>query len=572
MKRFRPFILAATIVLSGLLAYGLWTRPNAAPIDAESFSAARAAKDIEVISKEHHSVAHPAERALVREYLIDRLEQLGADTVKCYQYDSLVGPQNKHVVYTFDAVNVLAEFAPADVSDPTYLLMVAHYDSRYSQPMPKDTVWSYGAADDGYGVSVILETVSQALKYRQDWNQGVKVLFTDAEEVGMMGMKAIWENDREVFDNVGFMINIEARGPWGPALLFETCPGNEKVLELYADAAEYPFTYSLTTVVYGFMPNFTDFTIVKDEIPGMNFSTIADINHYHTDLDNFSNISEKSIQHYGAQIVPVTQEYLTNPAYSEKDYFKAEDDTVNFTIPVLGLFNFSKGQYMVLNIIVFILFLLVFALEGVRGRLKASKVFKCSVIVLAVAVGILILGEVAAYLCALISGARFKLFGVMQGIGFDNAAMIAFIAIMAVVCAMVYVSGRQKAVRKVSGSMRASAASNAVAKYAANILYGTLALMFILSAALLFTLGENLMFFIPLIFATAALVLYRLTSLKLWLLCAIALILLHAFSFLYALAMALTIGAFGAVAMLAFCDLMVLIPLADMYLSSNKKK
>lgn len=572
MKRFRPFILAVTIVLSGLLAYGLWTRPNAAPIDAESFSAARAAKDIEVISKEHHSVAHPAERALVREYLIDRLEQLGADTVKCYQYDSLVGPQNKHVVYTFDAVNVLAEFAPADVSDPTYLLMVAHYDSRYSQPMPKDTVWSYGAADDGYGVSVILETVSQALKYRQDWNQGVKVLFTDAEEVGMMGMKAIWENDREVFDNVGFMINIEARGPWGPALLFETCPGNEKVLELYADAAEYPFTYSLTTVVYGFMPNFTDFTIVKDEIPGMNFSTIADINHYHTDLDNFSNISEKSIQHYGAQIVPVAQEYLTNPAYSDKDYFKAEDDTVNFTIPVLGLFNFSKGQYMVLNIIVFILFLLVFALEGVRGRLKASKVFKCSVIVLAVAVGILVLGEVAAYLCALISGARFKLFGVMQGIGFDNAAMIAFIAIMAVVCAMVYVSGRQKAVRKVSGSMRASAASNAVAKYAANILYGTLALMFILSAVLLFTLGENLMFFIPLIFATAALVLYRLTSLKLWLLCAIALILLHAFSFLYALAMALTIGAFGAVAMLAFCDLMVLIPLADMYLSSYKKK
>lgn len=572
MKRFRPFILAATIVLSGLLAYGLWTRPNAAPIDAESFSAARAAKDIEVISKEHHSVAHPAERALVREYLIDRLEQLGADTVKCYQYDSLVGPQNKHVVYTFDAVNVLAEFAPADVSDPTYLLMVAHYDSRYSQPMPKDTVWSYGAADDGYGVSVILETVSQALKYRQDWNQGVKVLFTDAEEVGMMGMKAIWENDREVFDNVGFMINIEARGPWGPALLFETCPGNEKVLELYADAAEYPYTYSLTTVVYGFMPNFTDFTIVKDDIPGMNFSTIADINHYHTDLDNFSNISEKSIQHYGAQIVPVTQEYLTNAAYSDKDYFKAEDDTVNFTIPVLGLFNFSKGQYMVLNIIVFILFLLVFALEGVRGRLKASKVFKCSVIVLAVAVGILVLGEVAAYLCALISGARFKLFGVMQGIGFDNAAMIAFIAIMAVVCAMVYVSGRQKAVRKVSGSMRASAASNAVAKYAANILYGTLALMFILSAALLFTLGENLMFFIPLIFATAALVLYRLTSLKLWLLCAIALILLHAFSFLYALAMALTIGAFGAVAMLAFCDLMVLIPLADMYLSSYKKK
>lgn len=571
MNRFRPLILAAVIILSGLLAYGLWTRPAAEPVDSEGFSAARAVKDIEVISKEHHSVAHPEERAAVREYLVQRLEQLGADTVMQYRYDSLTGPKNKHVVYTFDAVNVLAEFAPADIQDPTYLLMVAHYDSRYSQPMPKDTVWSYGAADDGYGVSVILETVSQALKYRQDWKQGIKVLFTDAEEVGMMGMTAIWENDREVFDNVGFMINIEARGPWGPALLFETCPGNEKVMDLYAKAAEYPFTYSLTTVVYGFMPNFTDFTIVKDEIPGMNFSTIADINHYHTDLDNFSNISAKSIQHYGAQIEPVTREYLTDEVYADRDFFKAEDDTVNFTIPVLGLFNFSKGQYMVLNIIVFILFLLVFALEGVRGRLKAIKVFKASLAILGIGIGVLVLGELIAYLCALISGAKFKLFGVMHGVSFDNVAMIVSVAIMALVCVAVYISGRNKAIRKVSGSMRASAASNAAAKYAFNLLYGTLALMFFLSAVLLFALGENLMFFIPLTFAAAALILYRLTSLKLWMLFAIALILLHAFSFLYALAMALTIGAFGAVAMLAFFDIMVLVPMADIYLSSNKK-
>ena len=572
MNRFRPLILAVTVVIAGLLAYGLWTRPSAESAEAEGFSAARAVKDIEVMSREHHSVAHPQERAEVREYLIDRLEGLGADTISLYKYDSLVGPQNKHVVYTFDAVNILAEFSPLTPSqDQTYLLFVAHYDSRYSQPMPKDTVWSYGAADDGYGVSTILETVSQALKYRKDWKQGIKVLFTDAEEVGMMGMKAAWANDREIFDNVGFMINIEARGPWGPALLFETCPGNEKVMDLYAEAAKYPFTYSLTTVVYNFMPNFTDFTIVKDELPGMNFSTIVDVNHYHTDLDNFSNISEKSIQHYGAQIVPVTKEYLTNEVYADRDYFKAENDTVNFTIPVLGLFNFSKGMYKVVNVIVFVLFLLAFAFEGVRGRLNASKVFKSSLMVLGLGVGMLVLGELVAYLSAVICGAKFKLFGVIYGVTFDNIAMIVSVVLMAAVCVLVYLRGRAAAVRKTSGSMRASAASNAVAKYAANKVYGTLALMFVLSAVLLFTLGENLMFFIPLAFGTAALILYRLTSLKVWLLAAIALILLHALSFLYALAMALTIGAFGAVAMLAFFDIMVLVPMADMYLSANKK-
>ena len=46
---------------------------------------------------------------------------------------------------------------------------------------------------------------------------------------------------------------------------------------------------------------------------------------------------------------------------------------------------------------------------------------------------------------------------------------------------------------------------------------------------------------------------------------------LHAFSFLFALSMALTIGALGAVMMLAFCDVMVLVPLADIYMMNTRK-
>ncbi len=571
MSRFRPLILSVVIIAMGLLSYGILTQPSPKSKDAEGFSAARVAADIEVISKDHHSVAHPQERAEVREYLVSRLEELGADDVRIFRYDSLVGPQNKHVVYTFDAYDVLAEFPPLAASDDTtYMMMVAHYDSRYSQPMPKDTVWSYGAADDGYGVGVVLETLGQVLKQRQDWKQGVKVLFTDAEEVGMMGMKAITENDREVFDNVGFMINLEARGPWGPALLFETCPGNEKVMDLYADAAKYPYTYSLTTVVYGFMPNFTDFTIVKDEIPGMNFSTIADINHYHTDLDNFSNISEKSIQHYGAQVVPVSLAYLTGD-YADVDALKSDKDTVNFTVPGLGLFNFSKTFYLILNLVTALFFLLLFGFEIIRGRLAAANAFKISGVVLCVAIGVLALGELVGYVSALVAGARFKPFGIVVGVPFDNVAMIVSTVILAAVTALIYLSVRRKAIRQTAASMRHSAGVAAAARNAYGVLYGTLFLMFVLSLVLVFALGENLMFFIPLFCTVIAMILWHVTSLKFWLLAAIAFILLHAFSFLYALAMALTIGAYGAVAMLAFCDFMVLIPLADLYLTERKK-
>ena len=574
MNKIRPIILTLVMVAAGLLAYGLWTLPSPKAADYEGFSSARVVEDIAVISKEHHSVAHPEERAKVREYLVERLQGLGADTVKLYGYDSLVGPKNRHVVYTFDADNILAEFAPENASENTpYLMFVAHYDSRYSQPMPKqDTVWSYGAADDGYGVGVTLETVSQLLKHRADWKQGVKVLFTDAEEVGMYGMTAQWENNKEVFDNVGLMVNIEARGPWGPALLFETCPGNEKIMDLYADASKYHYTYSLTTVVYTFMPNFTDFTIVKDYIPGMNFSTITDVNHYHTDKDNFSNISEKSIQHYGEQILPIAQEYVTNAEYADKDYFRSEKDTVNFTVPVLGLFNFGKTVYMVINIVVFLLFLLVFGLEKVRGRLKsAAGIFKVSTVLLGTAIGVLLVGELAAYVCAAIAGAKFNLFGIVQGVQFDNWAMIVLVAILFACCMWVYMALRKKAVRAASGSMRSSASKAAVSHYAYKNLYGALALLFILSAVLLFVLGENLMFFIPLTCAAVAMIMYHITGLKFWLPAALFVILLHAFSFLYALSMALTIGAVGAVMMLAFLDFMVLIPMADLYLIQTKK-
>ena len=573
MNKIRPVILFAAVVLSGLLAYGLWTLPKPQNADYEGFSSARVVEDIRVISQRPHSVAHPDERAQVREYLIDRLESMGADTVMQFRYDSIVGPQNKHVEYTFDAVNLLAEFAPAsETVSGTDLMLVAHYDSRYSQPMPRDTVWSYGAADDGYGVGVILETMSLALKNRAEWKQGVKVLFTDAEEPGMKGMKAIWENNREVFDNVGLVLNVEARGTWGPALLFEACPGNAKVQELYASTAAYPFTYSLTTVVYQFLPMFTDFTIVKDELPGLNFSNIADVNHYHTDLDNFSNISEKTIQHYGSQILPLTMEYLTGEEYADKDYLRSDSDKVNFTIPLLGLFSFSKVGYIVLCVAVFVLFLLAFALEGLRGRIKAAKVFGFSLKVLGGSVLALLIGEGFAYACAAAAGAEFKLFGTVQGVPFDNKAMILFMVLMFAACVLLYMSGRTKAARSVSGSMRASAVTNAVTGNALSVLYGVLALQFVLSAVLLGVIGENMMFFITFAFAVAGIILWRLTSLRVWLLAAIVLILLHALSFLFALAMALTIGALGAVALIALIDMMVIIPLADLYLMPVRKK
>lgn len=533
MKTYRSLILTLSIALSALVAYGVFfSMPSPKDVDAEGFSSARVVKDLEVIAQEPHSVAHPEARDRLLNYLTERLEKLGGNP-QTYVYPNITSRK-----FTFDAKNLLAEFPPLKASsDTTYLLMMAHHDSRYPWKLMGDTVTALGAVDDGYGLGIILESIHQALKYREQWNQGIKVLFTDAEEVDLQGMKAAHQYNKEIFDNVGLILNIEARGPFGPALLFETSPGNERLVKLYADHARYPFGYSITNMVYQQMPNGTDFNIVRDSIAGFNFSPVQDINHYHTDLDNIHNISEKTIQHYGEQIMPLMKEYLTNKEYAEKNYFLAKEDVIYFSIPLLGTFHFPKNTYWLLNIGVFFLLL---HLMFKQNNLPWKTILKPSGITIALGLGWIVVGEVIAWLSALSVGARFKLFGTVQGIPFDNAVILLSVLIL------------------VMGMVR----------FVQN-LYASLFTLMLLSFIALIIAGENMMFFIPLCIGTLSVMLWQATSSRIFPLLGVCLILLHAFSFVYIIAMALTIGALGLVLLVAFCHLIVVIPLAKLYLADK---
>ena len=528
MKQYRPLFLILTILLSSFIAYGLWSSPFP---NSEGFSAERVVEDLKVIAKEPHSVAHPEERAKVVQYLTQRLEGMGGNP-KTYVYPNITSRR-----FTFDATNVLAEFPPLKASaDTTYLMMMAHHDSRYPWKLMGDTVTALGAIDDGYGLGIILESVRQALKYRKDWHQGIKVLFTDAEEVDLQGMKAAYKYNKEIFDNVGLILNIEARGPYGPALLFETSPGNENLIKLYADHAGYPFGYSITNMVYQRMPNGTDFNIVRDSIPGFNFSPVADINHYHTDLDNIDNISPKTIRHYGEQITPIIREYLTNDEYADKSYFLAEEDVIYFSIPWLGILHFPKNVYWLLNIGVFFLFLHTMSKEN---NLHWKPILKQSVLMIGLSLALVVAGEGIAWLSAVVVGARFKLFGTVQGIPFDNAVILCSLLILVI------------------GTIRHHCRFG---------LHPSLFTLMLLSLVSLAIAGENMMFFLPMCIGTVTWTLWKATSSRLFPLLGIFLILLHACSFVYIIAMALTIGALGLDLLVAFCNLIVIVPLARGYM------
>ena len=58
MNKVRIYLLVAVVLLVGLVAFGLGSRPKAKPADSLSFSAERVIEDIRVVSRDLHSVAN----------------------------------------------------------------------------------------------------------------------------------------------------------------------------------------------------------------------------------------------------------------------------------------------------------------------------------------------------------------------------------------------------------------------------------------------------------------------------------------------------------------------------------
>lgn len=546
MKRLKFLIGFALVFFTLWVSFGNLSLPKSKGGDADSYSAVRASQHIEVISKEPHSVEHPVERAKVRNYLYDKLVEMGGEP-QVQEFDSI---EFRYGGY-FDIGNVYCQFDPVSGPADSYVMLVAHFDSRFRQTKLQKTVYSYGAGDDGYGVGAILELLSQSLKYREDWKQGVKILFTDSEENELDGIKCAYKHHRDIFENVGFIVNFESRGMDGPVLLFETSPNNNKVMDLYSEA-DAPWGYSLTTIVYRFLPNFTDFTVLKDDIPGINFSSIDDINAYHVEDDNFDNINLNTIQHYGAQVEPILKEYLTSGKYTRPDALKGDKEMVFFSAPVVGLFSFTTGQYTLFCSIVFAIFCLALVLNVSARNATVRGVLRKSVGLFLWSLFILAAGEGIAYLTAYLSDVRFDITDtrfVQYSALVSNASLILLILIYLAI----YFKRKKR-----------SKLFNIETLLAASMV------LMVLSVVLFFFFGENFFFAVPLLLTSVALIFNIFVFLNFLSLPALLLIALIGGSFLYPLSVALTIGALGVVMFIAFFYIVLVVGLFDCYMNQKR--
>lgn len=183
--------------------------------------------------------------------------------------------------------NILFEAGPS--SGPA-LVLAAHYDSVFAAP---------GAGDAGIAMAVWLD-VARLLRDAPPQRR-VVFLITDGEEAGLLGARAFV--DQKFYGvEVDRVINLEARGVRGPALMFETSRPNAGPVVDWAKHVSRPGANSLMAAVYEQLPNSTDLTpMMAGGLSGLNIAITQGVEFYHSARDNLETLDRRSVQHMGDQ-------------------------------------------------------------------------------------------------------------------------------------------------------------------------------------------------------------------------------------------------------------------------------
>ena len=310
---------------------------------AADFSAARAMPDLREIAARPHPLAS-ADNVRVRGYLVKRLTELGAAPEV---QTATVARASRRGLRTFAVVNNIVARIPGSASTGA-IMLIAHYDSVPSGP---------GAGDDSAAVAAILETI-RALKSGPPLRNDLIVLFTDGEELGMLGAKAFVEN-YAILRDVKVALNFEMRGDYGPVVMFQTSHNNAWLIRALA-AAPFPHASSLAPAAYRRLLIDTDLTVfLRAGIDGMNFAATRGLTRYNTRLDDIANLDPRSMQHQGSYALSLAREFgaadLSKPHRGDAIYFSAFG----------GFFHYPASMAIAFAILVSVV-LVIALIAGVR--------------------------------------------------------------------------------------------------------------------------------------------------------------------------------------------------------------
>lgn len=273
-------------LLAGVLAVRFPPRsPRAA-----GFSVDQARQDLEWIASEPHPVGTRAHGEVV-EHIRSEVERLGlhVDVQDGTYVQNLVGNRTRLVRIR----NVLAK--RDGFSNTRSVVLMAHYDSVIGAP---------GAGDDGVGVATLIETARslQSSQLRND----VVFVFTDAEELGLCGAW-MFVSEHPWARNIGAILNFEARGVRGRAMLFETGERSGWLVREFLDAVPASYASSLAPTIYQYTRYATDLNVFRGTgVPRLNFAFVEGWQAYHTWRDMTKAVESAAILDEGSYAVGLT--------------------------------------------------------------------------------------------------------------------------------------------------------------------------------------------------------------------------------------------------------------------------
>jgi hypothetical protein len=345
--------LAAVIVVA--LAVPPAVPPPVVPAAADpaAFSAERARLPLGELTRRPRpvgSVAHAETRA----YLLGALRDLGLEPE--LQRATAVR-READTVRAARVANIVARVPGTDSSGA--VVLVAHYDSVPNAP---------GAGDAGHGVAAILET-ARALRAGPPLRNDLIVLFTDAEEVGLLGAQA-YVDEHPWAAETGVVLNAEGRGHAGPVHMFRTTADNGRMIRTLGRTAQYPAAESLANELFKLMPNDTDLTVFQQAgHAGMDFANVRSLTHYHTPLDNFGNADPRTLQHHGDYLLSLAR------GFGALDLAAlAAPDRIYFSPPGIGLVHYPLAWAPALAVLGILLVAVMILRAAQRGALRAKSV------------------------------------------------------------------------------------------------------------------------------------------------------------------------------------------------------
>lgn len=322
---------------------------------ATAFSVDRALEPLGPISKKPHYLGSAA-HAKVRDFLISELRKLGLDPH--IQKGFSLNPESKTLN---KPVNIVARLKGTE--NGKALLLLSHYDSAL--------VPSYGASDDGSGIVTILESMRAFLAAGKMPKNDIIILFSDAEEIGLDGAK-LFVNEHPWTQNVGLVLNFEARGTSGPSnMILETNGGNSTLVKEFIVAnPNFPVASSLMYSVYKMLPNDTDSTIFREDadIPSFFFAFIDSHFNYHTANDTYWNLSRNSLAHQGSYLLPLLQYF----ADADLSNLKSEADDVYVNFPLVKMVSYPFSWILPMLLVAAVVFLLLIV-YGIKRRKISGK-------------------------------------------------------------------------------------------------------------------------------------------------------------------------------------------------------